>query len=59
MIFNNLGLSYLSLEIDLFLWQIVDCALPKNFDLSTSGNDLKVTFCYIDFCHVEHFLALV
>ena len=35
MIFNNLELSDLSLELELFLWQIVGRALPKNFDLST------------------------
>ena len=43
-IFNNLGLSDLSTELDLFLWKIIGCALPKNFDLSTSGNELEVTF---------------
>ena len=34
MIFNNLGLSDLSLELELFLWQIVFCALPKDFLLT-------------------------
>ena len=52
MIFNNLGLSYLSPEIEFFLWQIVGCTLPNNFDLSIRENDIKVAFFHIDFCHV-------
>ena len=47
MIFNNLcfrhRLSNLSLELEFFLWQNVDRALPKSFDLFTSGKGLKVT----------------
>ena len=58
MIFDNLRASDLSSELDLFLWQIVGCALPKNFALYTDENDLKVALCHIDFCLVEHFLAL-
>ena len=57
MIFNNLGLN--DLKIDLFLCQIVGRALLKNFDLSTNGNDLKVTFYQIDFCPVKHFIGLL
>ena len=45
MTFNNLGLSSLSPKIELFLCQIVVCALPKNFDLFIDGNDLKVALC--------------
>ena len=45
MIFNNLGLSNLSLQLDLFLWQIVGRALPKNFALYTGVNELKVALC--------------
>ena len=40
MIFNNLGLSDLSLKLELFLWQIV--GLLMNFSLSIGGNNLKV-----------------
>ena len=58
MIFNKLVLSYLSPEIEFFLWQIVGYALPKNFDLSAKGNDLKVAFCQIDLCLVKHSSAL-
>ena len=48
MIFDNHGLSDLSLELDLFLWQIVVCSLPKTFVLSTGGNDLKDSITYDD-----------
>ena len=58
MIFNNLKLSDLSPELELFLWHIVGYALPKSFDLSTSENGLKVALYQIDFCPVEHFSAL-
>ena len=58
MIFDNLGLSDLSLELYIFLWQIVGCALPKNFALYTGENDLKIVLCQIDFCLVEYFSAL-
>ena len=58
MSFNNLGLSYLSPKIELFLSQIVGCAFSKNFDLFTGGNDLKIAFCHIDLCHVEHSMTL-
>ena len=55
MIFNNLKLSDLSLELEHFLRHIVGRALPKNFhivgrvlpknfDLSIGGNELEVTF---------------
>ena len=58
MIFNNLRLSDPSLELELFLWQIVGRALPKNFVLSIGRNDLKVALCYIDFCPTDHSSAL-
>ena len=58
MIFENLELSDLSPELDIFLWQIVDRALAKNFDLSIDRNYLKVALYQIDFCHVEHSMAL-
>ena len=45
MIFNNLELSDLSLEHELFLWQIVGHALPKTFVLFTSGSGLKEALC--------------
>ena len=45
MIFNNLGFHDLSLELELFLWQIGGCVSPKNFALPTNENDLKVAFC--------------
>ena len=45
MIFDNLGLSNLSTELYLFLWQIVGLALPKTFTLYTDRNDLKVALC--------------
>ena len=51
-------MSDLSLELDLFLWQNVGCALPKSFNLSIGGNSLKVVLCQIEFCLVEHFSAL-
>ena len=44
MIFDNLELSDLSPELDIFLWKIVGRALPNNFDLSTGRNELEVTF---------------
>ena len=44
MIFDKPGLSDLLPELNLFLWQIVGHALPKNFALSIGGNGLKVTF---------------
>ena len=53
MIFNNLGLSDLSSELELFLWQILGHTLLNNFDLSTDGTGLKVTLCHIDFCPVD------
>ena len=53
MIFNNLGLSDLSPELELFLWQILGCTLVNSFDLSTEGTALKVTLCQIDFCPVD------
>ena len=46
------------LNLTFSLAEIVGRALPKNFDLSISGNDLNVTFCHIDFCPVEHFSDL-
>ena len=58
MIFNNLGLSDLSPEYELFIWQTIGCALSKNFNLSTGINDLKVAFCQINFCLVDNFSAL-
>ena len=58
MIFDNRMLNNLSPKLDLFLWRIVGHALLKSFDLSIDRNNLKVTLCQIDFCHVEHFLAL-
>ena len=58
MIFNNLELSDLSLELDIFLWQIIGRALPNNFALSTGGNNLKVALYQIDFFRVEHSSAL-
>ena len=58
MIFDNLGLSDLSLESKLFLWKTVGRALLKNFDLFIDENDLKVVFCHIDFYLVEHFSVL-
>ena len=57
MIFN-IEFRDLSPELDLFLWQIVSRASPKNFALCTNENDLKVAFCYIDFCLVDYFSAL-
>ena len=44
MIFDNPGLSDLSPKLELFLWNIIGYTLPKNFDLCTDGNDLKVAF---------------
>ena len=47
MIFDNLCFHHrssdLSLELEFFLWQNVDRALPKSFDLFTNENELKVT----------------
>ena len=51
MIFNHLELNGLSPKKLSFFF---GCALPKNFDLSTDGNDLKVAFCHIDYCPIEH-----
>ena len=53
MIFNNLGLSDLSPELELFLWEILGRTLLNSFDLSTDGTGLKVTLCQIDFCLVD------
>ena len=53
MIFNNLGLSDLSPELELFLWHILGHTLLNSFDLSTEGTGLKVTLCQIDFCPVD------
>ena len=58
MIFNNLELSDLSPELEIFLWQIVGHALAKSFNLSTGENGLKIALYLIDFFLVEHFLAL-
>ena len=49
MIFDNPGLVDLSPELDIFLWKIARRALPKNFALSTDGNDLKLSLCHKDF----------
>ena len=49
MIFDNLGFVGLLHELDIFLWKIAHCTLPKNFALSTDGNDLKLSLCHIDF----------
>ena len=53
MIFNNLGLSDLSPELELFLWEILGCTLLNSFNLSTDITGLKVTLCTIDFCLVD------
>ena len=53
MIFNNFGLSDLSPELELFLWQIIGRTLLNSFDLSTEGTGLKVTLCQIDFCPID------
>ena len=53
MIFNNLGLSDLSPELELFLWHIVGCTLLNSFDLSSDRTGLKVTIFQIDFCPVD------
>ena len=50
MIFNNLELSDLSPEHELFLWQIVGHASPKAFVLFTSGNGLKVALDRLLLC---------
>ena len=71
MIFDNLGLSDLSPELGLFLWQIVGRALPKNFAFSTNENDLNTRYnfallnisrlCSLRFklCHECNFLVFV
>ena len=58
MIFDNLGLSDVSLELDFFLWKIVGRALPKNFALYAYGNGFKVALCQLDFILIEDFSAL-
>ena len=42
MIFHNLRLHDSSPKLELFLWQIIGRAFPKNFASSTNRNDLKV-----------------
>ena len=58
MIFDNPRFSDISPELDLFCWQIVGCALPKNFALSTGEDYLKVALYQIDFFPIEHSSAL-
>ena len=58
MIFKNPRLSDISPKIELFFGQIVGRSLPKNFDLSISGNDLKVAFYQINYYPVKNSLAL-
>ena len=53
MIFNIFGLSNLSPELKLFLWQTIGCTLLNSFYLSIEGTSLKVTLCQIDFCLVD------